>query len=215
MAFGQIDPARLEGDALRSWYLRSPSEIEEERRQAAARAHDAFFSQYDNDRPPGADPKHESRLASTPDNSAIQWTSLGGDGGRAEPTAGSRQAPSSQYQSAAASRGGFWDYWGFKGCQNCHGYTPETLPPYGGHSPLPPGYSRRSGGSSGDSGDSAQSRREWSDRSQCNQQFEADREICQKAKSPKCWENQNKRLGHCSATGEVGTPALRFGPPGR
>jgi hypothetical protein len=45
MAFGQIDPARLEGDALTRWYLRSPAEIEDERRRAAAKAYDAFFSQ--------------------------------------------------------------------------------------------------------------------------------------------------------------------------
>jgi hypothetical protein len=45
MAFGQIDPARLEGDALRRWYLRSPADIEQERRQAATHAYDSFFSQ--------------------------------------------------------------------------------------------------------------------------------------------------------------------------
>ena len=31
MAYGQIDPARLQGEALRRWYLRSPAEVEEER----------------------------------------------------------------------------------------------------------------------------------------------------------------------------------------
>lgn len=43
MAFGQIDPARPEGDALTSWYLRSPAEIEEERSRAAEQAYNAFF----------------------------------------------------------------------------------------------------------------------------------------------------------------------------
>lgn len=32
MAFGQVDPARLEGEALRRWYLRSPDEIDDERK---------------------------------------------------------------------------------------------------------------------------------------------------------------------------------------
>jgi len=74
MAFGQIDPARLEGDALNRWYLRSPAEIEEERRQAASRAYDAFFSgsddatqQSSNDEPemaPTGDPVGLVRLAS-------------------------------------------------------------------------------------------------------------------------------------------------------
>lgn len=43
MAFGQTDPARLEGEALRRWYLRSPAEIENERRKASEKAYDAFF----------------------------------------------------------------------------------------------------------------------------------------------------------------------------
>ena len=34
MAFSQIDPARLNGEALKQWYLRSPADIEEERQQA-------------------------------------------------------------------------------------------------------------------------------------------------------------------------------------
>jgi hypothetical protein len=44
MAYGQIDPARLEGEALRRWYLRSPVEIEEERKSTAAAGYDQFFS---------------------------------------------------------------------------------------------------------------------------------------------------------------------------
>ena len=39
----QVDPARLEGDALRRWYLRSPEEIEEQRRLAAAERYAEFF----------------------------------------------------------------------------------------------------------------------------------------------------------------------------
>jgi len=45
MAFGQIDPARLRGDALTRWYLRSPAEIEEEKRQQAEQAYNAYFAQ--------------------------------------------------------------------------------------------------------------------------------------------------------------------------
>lgn len=33
----QIDPARLEGEALRRWYLRSPDEIEQERQARPTR----------------------------------------------------------------------------------------------------------------------------------------------------------------------------------
>jgi len=44
MAYGQIDPARLNGDALTRWYLRSPADIEKERQADAARAYDDFFA---------------------------------------------------------------------------------------------------------------------------------------------------------------------------
>jgi hypothetical protein len=43
MAGGQIDPARLDGDALTQWYLRSPAEIEQERQAAAAQRYADFF----------------------------------------------------------------------------------------------------------------------------------------------------------------------------
>lgn len=43
MAYGQIDPARLEGDALTRWYLRSPDNIEQERQEAAAQRYQDFF----------------------------------------------------------------------------------------------------------------------------------------------------------------------------
>jgi len=43
MAYGQIDPARLEGDALTQWYLRSPDDIEQERQEAAAQRYRDFF----------------------------------------------------------------------------------------------------------------------------------------------------------------------------
>ena len=38
-----IDPGSLEGNALARWYLRSPSEIEQERQAAAARRYQDFF----------------------------------------------------------------------------------------------------------------------------------------------------------------------------
>jgi len=35
MAESQVDPARLHGEELRRWYMRSPAEIEEEHQVAA------------------------------------------------------------------------------------------------------------------------------------------------------------------------------------
>ncbi|MFL5296517.1 MAG: hypothetical protein ACJ798_09070 [Phenylobacterium sp.] len=43
MSDSWIDPGSLEGDALRQWYLRSPAEVERERREAAARRYQDFF----------------------------------------------------------------------------------------------------------------------------------------------------------------------------
>jgi hypothetical protein len=39
----QVDPARLDGEALARWYRRSPQEVEQEREMASRRAYDAFF----------------------------------------------------------------------------------------------------------------------------------------------------------------------------
>jgi len=43
MAESQVDPARLQGEALRRWYVRSPAEIEEERRAATQRRYEGYF----------------------------------------------------------------------------------------------------------------------------------------------------------------------------
>jgi hypothetical protein len=43
MADRQIDPARLQGEALRQWYLRSPEDLEREREAADAQRYEDFF----------------------------------------------------------------------------------------------------------------------------------------------------------------------------
>lgn len=211
MAFGQIDPARLEGDALRRWYLRSPAEIGEERRQALSRTHDAFFSRRDDDQPPGADPKFQGRLATTPANAAAQRTSPGDDRWRAENV--SPQAPNGRYQMVAANPRGFMDYWGFKGCQNCHGYRPETLPPYGGHSPFPSDYSPRSGGSGGSGRRPEGEGSGGKNPKQCAVQYENDSDICRRVPAAavrrRCWTSAAGREAYCiKSKGEVGYPRL-------
>lgn len=218
MAFGQIDPARLEGDALTRWYLRSPAEIEEERRRAAEQAYSAFLGRR-GEAQAGSETQDPRGDAVPAEGPQPEWRQVRPNRWRSESTSPDQEPrstsvePDGGYQLAAAASPGFWDYWSPQGCASCHGYTPGTLPPIGGQSPLPPTYSPRSGGGGGSGGSS--SRGEWSDRPQCNQQFEADRRICQAAKNPKCWENSNKRLGVCNDTGAVGTPKLGFGPRGR
>lgn len=211
MAFGQIDPARLEGDALRRWYLRSPAEIGEERQQALSHTHDAFFSSRNDDESSVLDPKFQGRLASTPGNAAGQWTSPRDDRWRAENA--SPQAPSSRYQMVAASPRGFLDYWGFKGCQNCHGYRPETLPPYRGHFPFPSDYSLRSGRSDGSRGRSEGEGSGGRNPKQCAVQYENDSSICRRlpaaAARQRCWKSAAGREAYCiKSKGEVGYPRL-------
>ena len=43
MAGSQVDPSRLQGEALRKWYLRSPPEIEREQQAAAQRRYNDYF----------------------------------------------------------------------------------------------------------------------------------------------------------------------------
>ena len=218
MAYGQIDPARLNSDALTRWYLRSPADIEHERRKAAGQAYDSFFSQPDDSTPANDEPASTDEASSRPNATTSgapvgdsEWAVESGFGGQQFPAVSGLASTKSYRLAAATGPRSLGDYWSIPGCANCHGYTPSTLPPVGGHSPFPPTYSPRTGGSDG----SSSARPEWSDKPQCNQQFERDREICQAAKNYKCWENQNKRLAHCSPTGEVGIPKLGFGPPGR
>lgn len=205
MAFSQVDPARLDGDALTRWYLRSPADIEAERRQVAEQAYNTFFGQSE-DAQTNAEPVGQGDDPASADGPTANQVEV--NRGLSDASGGAGDS----YQVAAASSPGFWDYWSPHGCASCHGYTPGILPPVGGRSPLPPTYSPRTGG---DGSGGTSSNGEWSDKPQCNQQFANDRTICQRAKDYRCWENQNERLRSCNRTGLIGQPPLGFGPRGR
>jgi len=213
MAFGQIDPARLDGDALRQWYLRSPADIEEERRQAASRAHDAFFSQADDPQSAGR-PEAASTPAApagaSPSDAAFTSRQIGPNRFRSE-RAPADPAPGpagdlGSYQLAAAAmpaRG----YFPIPGCVSCHGPQPASPPPANGPAPRPPTFVPRIGDSGGASAGGSRS-----DKPQCEQQAELDREVCSRVGNFRCWENLNARYAHCLRyDGEVGTPGLGFG----
>jgi hypothetical protein len=70
MAYGQIDPARLDGDALRQWYLRSPDDIEQERQEAAAQRYRDFFGANDGVDP---DPGFNAGFETPTRNLRSQW----------------------------------------------------------------------------------------------------------------------------------------------
>jgi hypothetical protein len=217
MASGQIDPARLDGDALRQWYLRSPADIEEEKRQAAARAYDAFFSQpEDTQRDDGwaAAPGPATGSPADASNGGDRiWRQVGPNrfqSARASADSMPASDADAGYQLAAATFPA-WGRWPINGCVNCHNPQTGDLLPGSSPTPRPPMFIPREGGSGG----SSSRRGQWGDKPQCDQQFEMDREICQRVQNPECWVNQLRRLQHCEQTGEVNEPGLRFGPPGR
>ena len=205
MAYGQIDPARLDGDALIRWYLRSPTDIEQERQASAAQNYNDFFGNMDGSG--GVSAAATGRQSPDDVFTTLPVVASGASQRSPAANAGNGYIDRGVYypgQDDAQKRPAADTVWN---CPTCHGRVPVPIPP-----PLlplqpllrkiPPSF----GGASGS---------QWSDKPQCNQQFERDREICQVAKKPQCWENQNKRLGVCDRTGAVGTPPLRFGPPGR
>lgn len=213
MAFGQIDPARLQGEALRRWYLRSPAEIDEERRGAAHRAYRAFFSDPSSGPTPEPTQPRDQRNSPT-DAGHLVRSASGENRWRADRTPSGRSNAAQPHEAeryqlaAAAAPRGFWDYWGIPGCRNCHGYTPGTLPPVGGHSPFPPSFSPRSGNSGGSS--APQPRRD--ERRQCEAQERKDRGICsQQPTEPAkavCNASATGRRVHCDTTGEIEQPDL-------
>lgn len=226
MAYGQIDPARLDGDALTRWYLRSPADIEQEQQAAAAQKYNAFFGPL-RDGSQGDEP----RTGPAP-NTGMSWnTSDAGqsDAQDADPTSLPNASPpgpydlyqpdsinSGHYQLAAATIPGFWGHWTVPSCANCHGYTPGTLPPAGGHFPFPPNYSPRSGGSDGSGGPPSSSGGRGSAGSnppQCAIQYDNDSAICRRLPNPgargRCWESAAEREAYCiRSKGEVRFPPL-------
>jgi hypothetical protein len=174
MPWGQTDPSRLAGEALRQWYSRTPAEIESERRQAAAERYRAFFN---------------SEAGADSDAAANSESSAGNEGG-----------PSPYLVRVAAPRS-FSDYWSFRGCQNCHGYT-EGSAPHIGPSLFPPTVDPRQGAKG----------RQGREMPECELQREQDQRTCDRQPTPQyqaiCHASKMQRYGTCRATGKMGTPAL-------
>lgn len=211
MAYGQIDPARLEGDALRRWYLRSPADIEEERRSAAAQCYDRFFS--DDDRP--AQDMQRERLILQPSTGDFSGTHSRGRfaGPEAWPQDVSwsdKTAP--QHAAVNQSASSASSHATPESCVTCHGRLPPRLPPL----PLPPPFGpfpwpigpfpqfRDIPG--------ARPERPDRDRKQCEMQELRDRGICSQQPTEKaravCNETASERRVHCDSTGEIGEPDL-------
>ena len=218
MAYSQIDPARLDGDALTRWYLRSPADIEQEKREAASRAYDAFFSRPDDPQSDGGREAASMPAAASNDTNStdadVVWRQIGPNrlrGERASEPMPVSDGDTGGFRLAAATFPA-WGRWPINGCINCHNPRTGDLLPGSVPAPSPPMFSPRDGGAGGGS---SSRRGEWSDKPQCNQQFNNDRKICQRAHSSLCWENQMKRLETCDKTDLIGIPQLGLGPPGR
>jgi hypothetical protein len=198
MAFGQIDPARLEGDALRRWYLRSPEDVERERRRRAEQNYSAFYGGLQNLRQPAS--PTPNRLRSANDFASTDR------GGTSQVAAYDVGAPQSTTSGARKPKATVDD------CVDCHGRLPSPpqipgmLPPFG-KLPLPGGFPffRDLPG-----GAPPPPRR--GERKQCEMQERSDRGICsQQPTEPAkavCNESAFRRRVHCDRTGEIGEPGL-------
>jgi hypothetical protein len=211
MTFGQIDPARLQGEALGRWYRRTAGEIEAERVPSARQAYNAFFS-----RPNGstalsnlgdgvtAPAYNELKTAASSAHVDLDRAHRSRFDESFPPDAGAGDARVQVAMAAPA----YWDHWSPRSCANCHGYTPDTLPPIGGQSPFPPHYSPRSGapgrgGSQPDRGN----------KKECDLQYESDSQICGRLRVPSdvavCRSTASERYAHClKPNGTIGFPRL-------
>lgn len=194
MAFGQVDPARLEGEALDRWYRRSPADIEHEREAAALQRYRDFFQRPDSSNPEDVG---GSRL-----NDRIRsWgghPTEGSDCPHCAPhlaEASSRQPGTTQLASSVVS------------CPSCHGRVQAPLPfpfPWSGVPGLrfPPGATPAN-----PSGPHPK---------QCEVQNAEDTAVCSGLPTPKaralCRESASEREAYCIKTnGEVGWPPLQTG----
>lgn len=212
MAYGQIDSARLEGDALRRWYLRSPADIEEERRSAAAQRYDQFFFRGNS---AARDGQPESPIAetSTRDFSSTGWQ-VGPNGrwrGGSLPSNHAQRSRSATHQMAANGWvRGTSSHETPGSCISCHGhFPPPPLPPPFGRFPFPkgsfPSFRNIPGQSPSGSG--------GRNPKQCTVQYENDSGICRQVPNRdarrRCWESAAEREAYCvKSKGEVGYPSL-------
>ena len=203
MAFSPIDPSRLQGEALNRWYLRSPGEIEQERRAAQAQNYDAFFGGAEPAAPSASYQDANAAIDDGPawtTNEADRWK---GDNQSAYGPASDRQ--SRYFQVSAASQPlaapGILD------CPTCHGRAPAPLP---FPSPFLPGSAVFRDTPSAPAGGGSPRQRF----PQCHLQYDNDSETCgglpTSAAGAKCRESASERLAYClSHDGEVQWPPLR------
>jgi hypothetical protein len=210
MAYGQVDPARLQGGALSRWYLRSPADIEQERQERAAKAHEDFFASSG----PGL-PAISPMQDGAANGDGVVWPSADQNYGPEETApqgnAERRDAqepyqvtlqPTDQGAQRIQVASSPWS------CPTCHGVVPppSSLPP----PTLPFPWSGISMFRDGSASPPPQSSPD--DRKQCDIQDRNDRRICGRQPLPedkaKCHASASVRWKNCLRTGDLNDPPL-------
>ena len=209
MAFSPVDPASLQGEALNRWYLRSPSEIEQEQLAAQAQKYDAFFGGTEPVDLPTTSPAPAYQGSSAAIGDGPNWAVNGTSRWRDQDQSAYGPAGglnSGQFRLVAAPQSTAAS--GIVSCATCHGRVPPPLPftspflpggPFFRHTPSAPG----GGGSQPDRGD----------KKECDQQYDSDSQICGQLRSPIdiaiCRETASRRYAYClGPDGTIGFPHL-------
>lgn len=82
MPVRQIDPVRLQGEALRRWYLRTPDEIEQERQTRQAQHYQAFFGAESLEAREGVESLSQATPQIAPPDADALWMASGHGGYR-------------------------------------------------------------------------------------------------------------------------------------
>jgi hypothetical protein len=210
MAYGQIDPARLQGDALTQWYQRSPADIEDQRQVAAAQRYDDFFGgSFAQSQAPDQDNQSTDKVAAAvplPASDATNSTTrpiepVPSFSPRADVAIGPAEADlaTANAQSVTQVAATAWP------CLGCHGT---------GISPFPPAFSKPPWATPWRPTPDLTPRKPAKPHpSQCAMQNMRDSRICSREPNSTwqavCLESAAEREAHCISTdGEVGWPPL-------
>ena len=206
MTYSQVDPSRLQGDALTRWYLRSPADIEQEQQAAAAQRYSDFF---------GASPT--TPLANSADGGVPDAPLGNEDAGTV--TDGARSESSSVYNPQGSAA---WTPSGADGastdlpsivpvaandwvCAGCHGTGISSPPPAFSKPPWVPQWTPGP--------NTAPRPPSLPHPPQCAMQNVNDPRICNRepgnAWKTICFASATRREAHCIANdGELGSPRL-------
>jgi hypothetical protein len=209
MAYGQIDPARLDGDALTRWYLRSPADIEQERQASAAQSYNDFFGNTDGSSDglaattDGQSPDDDPSGSPVPMPSGVpqRLPSSDADSGDDSYLDGGVYYPGQDDAQKTPVANTVWN------CPTCHGRFPIPIPPQ--LLPLQPLFRDIPPSSGG-----ASTPEPYRDRHpQCEMQERQDRGICaQQPTAPAkavCNASATDRRVWCDQhAGEIGSPDL-------